>query len=188
MGKSLSQCFQKYKKLRRNAHDLLEEEILRSFRLKVSVTSVDEDVEKAISSQWEPFGRRCGFPWAERIMPVLRKSHPRALQLALWCDHHLCGVAVARLSDSKNWLSITHIEGSPVADHPLKKRVVPIVIAGADMYATLVQQHDDRGLRPELRIMNPLPEAVDWYGQLGYSELHRQNGYTYIVQAERGAT
>lgn len=163
--------------------DLLEEEALRAFRIKIDVCPINDDAHAAIRTTWTPLARKVAFPWEERILPTLHKSHPRRLDLALWCDGHLCGLAVVRLADCKAWLSITHIEGSPDPSHPLKSLVVPLVLVGTDIYGTLVQAHDDARRRPIVRIMNPLKESINWYARCGYSRFTQQNGYSFVAAA-----
>lgn len=171
----------KHKELRRLTRELLQEEALRAFRVRVDVHPIDDDACASIRTRWTPTGRKVAFPWEERILPTLHKSHPRRLDLALWCLGHLCGVAVVRLADCKAWLSITHIEGSPDPSHPLKSLVVPLVLAGADLYGTLIQAHDDAGRRPVVRIMNPLKESINWYASCGYSQFTQANGYSFVT-------
>lgn len=187
----LERCRQKYTTIRRNTHELLEEEIFRAFRKKIEVTHIDADVLSAIDEQWCLSDRLMPFAWGAQIMRTLAQTHPRAMEMALWHEKQLCGLAVARLSDAKTWLSITHIEGCPTKDHPLKSKVVPIVIAGSQIYASQVQLHDALGRLPTLRIMRPLEGAEDWYKKLGYSRIEegRGNGerYKFIVATTRRA-
>lgn len=177
----LEVCATKYNRLRRLTHDLLEEEALRAFRIKILVRNIDDDALAVVDGHWSVIGRKELFAWRDRILPVLLKSHPRALRLALWSEGRLCGLAVARLSDSKAWISLTHIEGSPDSSHPLKGLVAPIALVGADIYRSLVENEDSLGRRTCVRIMNPLAESIDWYAKCGYSTLVRANGYTYAT-------
>jgi hypothetical protein len=177
----LRRCVAKYKPMKACSRELLEEEILRAFRLKVDCRSVDEHALEAVVSQWEPLGRVVKFDWAKDIMPRHRRSHPRGFDLAFWHGAELCGLACARLSDSKEWISLTYLEGSPNPTHALKRRLVPTVLVGLDIYATQVKKHCDRGVFPQLRIMNPLKNAMDWYRSNGYSRHMQANGYSYLL-------
>jgi len=177
----LAICAAKHKRLRHLTRELLEEEILRAFRLKVNVRNLGEAAFAQIRGAWASTGRLVDFPWEERIMPILEKSHPRRLDLTFWSGEALCGVAVARLSDAREWISLTHIEGSPDPSHPLKKRVVPIALVGADIYASLVKEEGELPKKPTIRILNPLKESMRWYEQCGYSELQQANGYSFAT-------
>ena len=174
----LDVCAAKYARLRRLTRDLLEEQALPVFRTRVTVQPVDDSALDVVDMDWTPSGRRIPFAWRERILPVLHKSHPRRLDLAVWCNGQLCGLAVARLSNAKEWVSITHIEGSPHASHPLKGRIAQIVLVGADIYASLVQPD---GRKPQVRIMNPLPQSMVAYERSGYSAVTKANGYWYAT-------
>lgn len=181
----LQACRVRYQSIKRNTFDLLEEEFLRETMLRIDATSIDDTALCAVREQWGLHKRRAAFDWEGGIMPILRKSHPRSLDMALWCRDVLCGLAVARLSDSKEWLSLTYLEGNPDPEHPLKNRVLPAVIAAMDMFACQVQLHDKQRRRPRLRVMRPLPEVLDRYRQLGYSDIQSGKGdgkrFVYVV-------
>jgi hypothetical protein len=177
----LAACDAKYKRLRRLTRDQLEEEVLRAFKINIQVTRICDRSLAAVDTVWSQHQRKAAFPWRDRLLPVLRKSHPRRLDLAYWCGGVLCGLAIARLSDAKTWISITHIEGSPDPSHSLKGLVAPISVAGADIFATFVQREDSQGRLPLVRIMNPLTESIVVYEQCGYSALQTGNGYSYLV-------
>lgn len=173
----LLSCAQKYRTMRTSTRDLLEDEALRAFGLRVDVYPVDDAALDAVD-RWN--GRLVAFPWRERLIPVLEKSHPRRLDLALWSGGQLCGLAIARLSDAKEWISLTHAESNP-EPHALKGRVIPLVLTAAQIYATLVQAKDSKNRCPKVRILNPLPEARAWYAACGFGTLVRANGYTFVV-------
>lgn len=173
----LEACAAKYRRIRRLTRDLLEEEVLRAFRIRLTVEPLEEKALDAVDSEWTPAGRKEPFPWRGDICPRLHKSHPRRLDLAMWCGGRLCGLSVARLSDAKEWVSITHVEGSPHASHPLKGLVAQIALTGADIYASLVQP----ARKPKVRIMNPLPQSMVAYERSGYSVITKANGYWYAT-------
>lgn len=178
----LASCIVKYKVLRRRARRLLEEEVLRAFRIKLEVTGISGDEFRAVREDWTPKGRRVEFPWEEEIMPTLCKSHPRRLDLAFWSGKELCGLAAARLSDSKQWLSITFLENSPNPSHALKGVTAPISLVGADIYASLVQEASTHKIaKPVIRLLNPLKEAMGAYERIGYSVVTQANGYTFAT-------
>lgn len=158
-------------------HDLLEEEALRAFRQKVVVRGLTDEAIAA-TQQWQ--GRLHPFDW-ESIRSVLRKSHPDRLELSLWHSGQLCGMASGRVSPSKVWVSLTYIEGSPDPSHALKKRVVPLALVGADIYASLIQHASNLPDKPSVRILRPLPQSMQWYRQQGYSEVYQANGYSFLA-------
>lgn len=186
----LETCRIKYKAIKRNTFDLIEEEFLRATRLRIDVRSIDDSAFAAIKEDWCRFDRRLPIEWEDEVVPTLRKSHPRALDMAIWREGMLCGLAAVRLSDAKTWLSLSFLEGHPNAGHPLKNKIGPTVVAAMDIYATLIEQHDAKGRKPALRIMRPLPNSVDRYRELGYSEGQTGKGngkkYLYILPRQGG--
>lgn len=91
-------------------------------------------------------------------------------------------MAVARLSDSKEWLSFTYLEACPDPAHPLKGDVMPLAIMAGGIFANLVKRHAGVVSPPTIRLMNPLREAMDWYADNGYSSFHQANGYSFLVR------
>lgn len=181
----LRACRHKYQTLRRNTFSLAEEEFLRATLLRIDITTIDEVALAVIGSDWTKHQRRAEFDWEHEILPVMRKSHPRGLDMAIWCQGTLCGVAVARLSDAKTWLSLTYLEGSPVPGRPLKKQVTPVVITAMEIYASQVQLHDEQKRLPIVRIMRPLPEVLANYGSIGYDVVHAEKAggkrFEYLI-------
>lgn len=160
---------QKYKQIRSNTRELLEEEHLRATMRRIDVLPIDHTALDAVDA-WPQELRLAPFDW-RAIMRTVQKSHPRAFHMAIWVDKSLCGLSVARLSNAKEWVSITHIEGSPLAQHPLKGKVAALTIAAADIYTAQVQVHDAENRLPAIRILRPLAKVIDWYDALGYSDV-----------------
>lgn len=187
----LAQCVAKYKGIRQHVRELVEEQICSHTQRKIDVCPVGEDVFAAIETQWQPVGRKVCFPWREDIHRILRQTHPRRLELSFWNGTALCGVGVARLSDARKWVSVTYIEASPIPSHALKGQVVTWVLVAADIFASLVADACNVA-KPQIRILHPLPESIDWYEQLGYYPVKRARAdgkpYTYIVVTPQGGS
>lgn len=182
----LEVCCAKHNRLRRLTRSQLEEEIQRAFfGLKVSVEPIGPRALQYVDDVWTPAGRRVAFDW-RRIMRTLEKSHPRRLDLAFWHKGELCGLATARLSDNKLWLSVTHLEGAPNA-HILKRRVAPVALIGADIYAVLIREEDSAKRLPSLRLLNPLAKSIPVYAKCGYDSFHVANGYTFVTASEKSS-
>lgn len=176
----LEKCAEKHNRLRRLARNQLEEEIQRAFGgLKISAEPIGERALGQVDMLWTPNGRRERFDW-RGIMRILEKSHPRRFDVSLWHDGNLCGLAAARLADNKGWLSLTYLEGAPFA-HKLKRRVAPVALVGAEIYATLIAEEDANGRLPQLRVLNPLLKSIPVYAASGYSSFHKANGYTFVT-------
>ena len=180
----LRKCCEKHNRIRRLVRTQLEEEIQRAYHgLKISAEPITERALQHVDATWAPAGRREPFDW-RRIDRVGMKSHPRRLDLALWDGQQLCGLMMSRLSDRKEWLSITHLEGAPVA-HSLKGQLAPVAVVAADIYAALIHEEDELGRQPDVRILNPLPQSMAVYERCGYSKLHVANGYRFAVFQEK---
>lgn len=165
-GDRLSICVVKYRRLRTLTRDQLQEEIQRAYMgLKVSVEPITERALAFAECHWAAAGRRQNMDW-RNVMRVLEKSHPRRLDLSFWHATELCGLAAIRLSDNKAWLSVTHLEGAPIA-HVLKKRLATVALIGADIYSALLSSEDAAGRMPALRILNPLPQSMKAYVNCG---------------------
>lgn len=145
------------------------------------MTSISTLALKALDEQWAGQRRPVAFRWRDEVVRVARNSHPRRLDLAFYHQNVLCGLAMGRLSNSRECLSFTHIEGHPMGFHPLKGKIVPLTLAAGKIFAGYVQQECELLSEPVIRIMNPSQEAITWYAQNGYSEHHQQNGYSFII-------
>lgn len=173
---------EKHRQLCDLARQVLETQAMDALGLDVQAMPINEESLRTMRYRWGA-NRRVDFNW-DTLLRTLRKSHPCGLELALWSEFQLCSLSIARLSDRKGWLSITHIEACPAPDHPLKRKVVPLVIACAKIYATLIQASDPEGRLPVVRIMKPSKGAIPWYEQQGFSRLKVENGYTYLTELD----
>lgn len=175
-------CCERYEEHRRHTYDLLEEHALRALKVRVQTTPITKNALDIVSHQWA--GKRlASWDWEDDVLRVLRRSHPRRLEMAFWVGHELCGLVAARMSDAKEWVSITHMEGSPLPDHQLSRKVAALSIKGADIFSVMAHDEKSSSPRARVRIMNPLENAMACYAHNGYSELHQQNGYSFLVPA-----
>lgn len=160
---------------------MLEEEALQVYRTRIVVDFVTPEAIAAVSGPWQQSGlRKVRWDWGREILRTLRTSHPRRLELSIWKQGELCGLAVARVSDAKIWVSLTHVEGSPFPHHPLKGKIVPLALAGAGIFASLIAD-EDLSVFPHVRILRPDPSLQAWYAKNGYTRLHKGRGYTFAT-------
>jgi hypothetical protein len=89
------------------------------------------------------------------------KGEMARFELAIWSDDQLCGLAVGKPSRRRQCLGIHGLQGSPVEYHPLKSKIMLIVIEAAEKYAAAL------GCL-ELRFMNPLAGMVSQYEKHGF--------------------
>jgi len=150
----------------------LEEELLVSFRLRVDVSAIDDDVLRKVRTDWGNHPERMtNWDWDTGICAPFRNAGPRGLDFALMVHGSVCGLAVARLSPRKRWISLTHIEGAP-AQHELKGHVLAIVIRAMHIYRAVISANFEAE-KIGVRILNPLSDAVEWYQRQGLQLTHQ---------------
>lgn len=172
---SYRSAVERYRKHRAVTKELLEEEALHNFRMRVDVVSIDDDILRRVRRDW--YGnpsRRVDWDWDAGIIQPLRRTNARAFDIAMLVKGQLCGLAAARVSHKKRWLSLTHIEGAP-CDHALKGVILPLVVNALYIYRGVICTEEavkDLGIR----ILNPLDEALTCY---------KANGYTVSTDSKR---
>jgi hypothetical protein len=172
----LVSCAARYMQHREHTYVLLEEEALRQTGMRVQTSEICIASLKEAKA-WQ--NRIATWDWETDVLQTLRKSHPRRLEMAFRVSNELCGLAVARVSDAKVWVSITHMEGKP-GTHPLSRKICALSIKAADIFSALIHDESSDALRPQVRLMNPLKNAIACYAHNGYSNFHQQNGYSFL--------
>lgn len=117
-----------------------------------------------------------GWDWSGLVAPVWRR--PTCFHLAIWSGDCLCGLAVGRASKRRrsgvrHTLSVHFLEGNPDPRHPLRRRVAPLALTAAEVYAALI------GAR-RLRLISPLPGVMRTYERLGFSVAHDNDEQLYF--------
>jgi hypothetical protein len=159
---------QRYKTYRRLSKELLEEEAFHKFRSRVDVVSIDEDILRRVSRDWyQSPKRKVHWDWDAGIMQPLRRTSARPFSFAMLVKGQICGLAAARVSHRKRWLSLTHLEGAP-EEHPLKGMVLPLAVDALYIYRGVICVDKD----PQsmgIRVLNPLDDALTCYNANGYT-------------------
>jgi len=131
------------------------------------LTDIDDVAIHAWRETWGfPFQRRkVGWDWAKIAQSFRRR--PTAFQVALWSGDVLCGLSVGRMSRRRRngrryTLSLHFMESSPEPEHPLRRRVAPLVFAAAEEYARVFGA-------VRLRLIEPLPHVLGLYARLGFA-------------------
>jgi hypothetical protein len=160
---------ERYRKHRLHARELLEEELLHAFQRRIKVVAIDDDVVREARREWyDKPGRRVQWDWDTGIVAPGRRSSARYFDFALIDGGSLCVLAAARVSHKKRWLSLTHVEGAPW-EHPLKGRVLPVVIRSLYIYRGVICATQVGVQSTGVRILNPLPDALECYSRHGYT-------------------
>ena len=164
---------ERYRNYRNETRALLEEETLAQFRsMRVDVVGIDDDVHRKVEKQWyDHANRRVDWDWERDICEPLLSFGPRVFHAAFLVRGQLCGLVAARLSPAKQWLSLTYLEGSPVPGHPLKGLVLPLAVRSLYVFRGVISQRDGElaPKMPGLRVLRPLPDALDCYRARGYT-------------------
>lgn len=165
-----SRAKERYKVHRRHTRELLEEELLHTFRYRVDVSAVDDDILRRVEREWYPHrSRLVRWDWESEILTPLQRRGPRGLALAIIVRGQLCGLMAARVSPSKAWLSLTHLEGAP-EQHPLKGSILPIAARALYIYRAAIAP-EEGAENIGIRILRPLKEAIPFYQRAGYTDL-----------------
>jgi hypothetical protein len=158
----------RYRQFRDHTRELLEESLLAETRRRVQAVSIDADVFRRVRQDWVAHpDRKVRWDWQSSIVEPLHRKNAMYLDFALLADGQLCALAAARMSDKKRWLSLTHIEGAP-GQHPLKSRVLAVVVEALYIYRAVVcDRGDEKAIG--IRILNPLEEALPYYAKQGHT-------------------
>jgi hypothetical protein len=128
-----------------------------------NLTGIDRRALHCWEQEWRPATRQ-DQPWSEWDWRAGVQRWTRCIdrfEVAIWSGEQLCGLAIGKPSDRRQNLSIYAVQGSPVENHPLRGKVLPIVIDVAGAYGTAL------GCK-ELRFVNPLPGMIRVYERLGF--------------------
>lgn len=163
---------ERYRKHRLQARELLEEELLHVFRRRIKVVAIDDDVLREARREWyDKPGRRVSWDWDAAVVGPGRRSSVRYFDFALVDQGALCVLVAARVSHKKMWLSLTHVEGAPW-EHPLKGRVIPTVVRALYIYRAVICTDEIAVQSTGIRILRPLPDAVQCYAKHGFTRSH----------------
>lgn len=143
-GQALASNFQdaceRYRNIGADVRLLLSDAVLQERRLRVEVHPITEEAVRD-SRGWNAADRHVFWDW-EQIRRKLFTYGPRTLGMAFYAGYpdkpQLCGLAAAQVSPHARWLSLTHLEGPPEPNHPLKGLVLPLTMQGLFFFKGLV--------------------------------------------------
>jgi hypothetical protein len=141
------------------------------------LTGITHHAVASWEQQWLP-GMPQGLPWSDwdwkAEISNWSRQHDR-FELAIWSGSSLCGLAIGKPSGSRENLSIYAMQGCPDATHPLKGRILTIVIEVAEAYGTALKCK-------ELRFVSPLAGAISRYAARGFRLETPRNAPSYCVR------
>lgn len=142
------------------------------------LTFIDQNALLAWETQWLPH-MPPGQPWSDwdwaAAMGMRRPKYRRRFDMAIWSQDRLCGLAYGAPSLRRRNLTIRVLQGSPVADHPLKGKILAIVIEVSAMYGTALGSE-------ELRFAKPLQGMIPRYERLGFKLATPSKGVIHCVR------
>lgn len=105
-------------------------------------------------------GRPVDWDWAA-LSAGFQNNHPKCFNAAIWYDETLCGLAIGAVNQDR-FVALDFLEGNPDPTHPLKGRVIEIVLTMAEAYRQLI-------VVPELRLHHVDPDLIPLYKRQGFA-------------------
>jgi hypothetical protein len=127
--------------------------------LDVSHIRLEPITQEAVDASYDWGEEGALLSWEE--VSKWKQKYPRGIDLALWYDAELCGMAYANARESKLTIKLILIEGKPDASHPLKGYVLPIALTAIDAFARMLKLK-------WIEIQDPASGAISWYCENGF--------------------
>lgn len=136
----------------------------------VDIAGIDPKAINAWQGDWpmSPL-HDANFPW-DKIISWARKR-PRRIEVAIWYNQTLCGLAIGRGSKGTGSLVMQFIESRPGA-HPMRGYVALIALVVADQFASYLGNR-------YVKLRNPNAGAIPRYEALGFRKDQSVNGSRY---------
>jgi hypothetical protein len=123
---------------------------------------IDRSALEFYNSAWAHNSTRSvDWPWPE-IYEHYRRNYPERFEAALWSGNTLCGLAIGRLNNARDTVTLYFMEGCPDVTHPLKGTVHKAVLEAIFAFGVAAQA-------TRIRINDPMPGAIPLYEGLGFS-------------------
>lgn len=147
----------RYRILRHAARVAVMEEFVGSASPEIRLAEIGHEA-LAAAGGWK--NRRVVWDWEQLVRKLKRR--PRRIELAIWVDPVLCGLAVGRISDRRVSARIDRLERAP-GTFQLAGLIGEIATVYLDTIGTLA------GCR-EAVISKPAESLLDFYKELGYTK------------------
>ncbi|MFC3150847.1 hypothetical protein ACFOEK_07395 [Litoribrevibacter euphylliae] len=177
MQTSHSSTEAKYNQLRDLSLEVAQNNLPQGLKDLVDLKKIDL---RAISQarRWEySLSRSDDADWSwENGFRSYAYRHPKRFELAIWyAKAELCGLSIGKPTYSGAKLRLDVIEGAPW-NHPLKRKVVELSVAAAEVYG------DSIGAE-QIRIMRPVNnQVIKYYQEFGFTLFNgkQSNTPTYL--------
>lgn len=163
-SKNRAESEEKYRDARSLARALVEPEVQALTRIQVRLTDIDYSALMAADawrSAYSSAGKSVhapGWDWYKEARRFGRRA--RRVELAIWVDETLCGLALGRVSDRRVVATIHLLEGNPIGN-PLGGKVISIATRFLEVLAVTL------GCR-EAAIASPIPALISRYRSVGF--------------------
>lgn len=104
--------------------------------------------------------RSADWDWAT-LSAQFQDKHPKCFNVAIWQRETLCGLAIGTVNQDR-FVALDFLEGNPDPIHPLKGKVVEIVLTMMEAFRQLIDV-------PELRLHHVDPNLIPLYTSQGFT-------------------
>ncbi len=160
-----------YDKVRQAFFEFMRQRILYSTGVSVEVKAVEYNLLEQVMD-WK--NRRYSWDWFD----IKRKFRniPARFELALTVNGEVCGLIIGKPSRGKRHVSAYYLEGNPSSSHPLKGRVLTILLDGLALYAELLGC-------THIRLIDPVKGLLPLYQRAGLFLIAEKNSYPYCEKS-----
>ncbi|MDM5179872.1 hypothetical protein PO883_22020 [Massilia sp. DJPM01] len=165
----------RYRVLRHAARLAVMAELAGTDRSSIRLAEIGAEA-LAACQRWK--NRRVNWDW-QQLVRTLRGRH-RRIELAIWNDPMLCGLAIGKISDGRVIARIDYWERAP-GNHPLVGLIGEIATLYLQTVGVLVGCH-------EAVLSSPLMALLDFYRELGQSSQVKEFPRKYAENAINSLT
>jgi hypothetical protein len=158
--------------IRRELYRAYSAELQGRFGLKdLEVGPITGKVFAGISTAWAPSGQRLYPHWDWRGLHQGAVNRPCRFEVAISQGELPLAVAIGKPSKGFDFLGIPRLEGCPIAN-PLKGFAAEAIFEIAAAYGIALEL-------PELRLLDPVADLLDFYRGLGFVVDQDKQGKLY---------
>ncbi|MCE1186546.1 MAG: hypothetical protein LWW92_13175 [Rhodocyclales bacterium] len=183
---------EKYRKIREFARSILLPSLQGIFG---SSLSLDEITPSALAQAetWPSMYARLragvsqpGWVWRKELARF--RKRPRRIELSIWFEGNLCGLALGRISDACVVASIHYLEGRP-QNHPLSGQIALLAtryleVVAVAIIATRYLEVVAVAIRARhVSLESPVPGLIAHYKELGFvHEVHKKGHIARLIK------
>jgi len=163
--KTRAQAETYYRQVRRDAQLAVQAELRELTHAEIFLTDIGEEALAAADTWRELYSAHKadhvpGWDWRKEVRRI--RNRPRRVEVALWHEQTVCGLALGRISDRCVIATIHLVEANP-AGNPLAGMVVPFITRYLETLAASL------GCK-EVSIEQPAEALVEYYESIGFGK------------------